>query len=226
MLENLIFDILEYMLWALMSQVETNLKVLCKLAKELGATNAASFDAKSVVVDERARLKCSVPICREYGLNLMCPPNVMSIQAFREILAKYNHAILIQIEAPIPLEMMEEIRKAEDVAALYKSPKFLDIFKKTFDPVKLKLHRMVHKVEAQAFALGYRFAAGFIAGSCKLCNECVTINSHEPCRHPFRARPSMEAVGIDVFKTAENAGLPFEIPPKDKTVRNGLVLVA
>ena len=209
-----------------MSQVEKDLVVLCKLAKELGATDAASFDAKSVVVDERARLKCSVPICDDYGLNLMCPPNVMSIQTFREILAKYNHAILVQIEVPIPPEMMREIQKAEDVAALYKSPKFLDIFKKTFDPVKLKLHRMVHKVEAQAFALGYRFAAGFIAGSCKLCNECVTINSHEPCRHPFRARPSMEAVGIDVFKTAENAGLPFEIPPKDKTVRNGLVLVA
>jgi len=36
----------------------------------------------------------------------------------------------------------------------------------------------------------------------------------------------MEAVGIDVFKTAKNAGLPFEIPAKDKTVWNGLVLVA
>lgn len=208
-----------------MPQVETDLEVLCKLAKEFGATNAASFDAKSVVVDERARLKCSIPICDDYGLNLMCPPNVMSIQAFREILAKYNHAILIQIEAPIPPKMMEEIRKAEDVAALYKSTKFLDIYKKTFDPVKLKLHRIVHKVEAQAFALGYRFATGFTAGSCKLCKECVAISSHEPCRQPFRARPSMEAVGIDVFKTAENASLPFEIPPKHKTVWNGLVLV-
>lgn len=212
-------------MWPLMSQVDTNLKALCKLARELGATNAASFNAKSVVVDERARLKCSIPICDDYGLNLMCPPNVMSIQAFREILAKYNHAILVQIEAPIPAEMVEEIRKAEDVAALYRSTKFLEIYKRSFDPVKLKLGRIVHKVEARAFALGYRFATGFIAGSCKLCKECVTIDSHQPCRQPFRARPSMEAVGIDVFKTAENAGLPFEIPVKDKTVWNGLVLV-
>jgi len=208
-----------------MSQLKTNLEALCKLAKELGATNAVSFDAKSVVVDERARLKCSVPICDDYGLNLMCPPNVMSIQGFREILAKYNHAILIQIEALIPPEMMEEIQKAEDVAALYKSARFIDSYRKTFDPVRSKLHRIVHKVEAQAFALGYRFATGFTAGSCKLCKECVAISSHEPCRQPFRARPSMEAVGIDVFKTAENAGLPFEIPAKGKTVWNGLVLV-
>jgi len=209
-----------------MSQLKTDLQVLCKLAKEFGATNVASLDARDVVVDERVRLKCSVPVCDDYGLNLMCPPNVMSVHGFREMLAKYNHAILIQIKSPIPPEMMEELQKAEDVAALYKSAKFLDSYRKTFDPVKLKLHRIVHKVEAQAFALGYRFATGFTAGSCKLCKECVAISSHEPCRQPFRARPSMEAVGIDVFKTAENAGLPFEIPPKDKTVWNGIVLVA
>lgn len=210
----------------MMSQLKTDLEVLCKLAKELGATDAASFDAKSVVVDERARLKCSIPICDDYGLNLMCPPNAMSVQTFREMLAKYKYAILVQIEVPIPLEMMEEIEKAEDVAALYKNARFLESYRKTFDPVKSRLHLIVHKVEAQAFALGYRFATGFIAGSCKLCEECAAISSHEPCRQPFRARPSMEAVGIDVFKTAENAGLPLEIPAKDKTVWNGLVLVA
>jgi predicted metal-binding protein len=209
-----------------MSQVETNLEVLCKLAKKLGATNAVSLDAKSVVVDERVRLKCCIPVCDDYGLNLMCPPNVMSVQEFREVLAKYSWAILIQIEELIPAEMKNEIRQADDVAALYKSAKFLDNYKKSFDPIKLKLHRIVHKVEAQTFALGYRFAAGLIAGSCKLCPACViSNNSQEPCRHPFRARPSMEAVGIDVFKTAENAGLPFDIPPKNKTVWNGLVLV-
>jgi len=208
-----------------MSQVEKDLAALCKLAKELGATDAASLDAKSVVVDERARLKCCIPICKNYGLSLMCPPNVMSVKDFGEMLAKYNYAILIQIEVPIPPEMKKEIQKAEDLAALYKSTKFLDSYRKTFDPVKSKLYRIVHKVEAKAFALGYRFAAGFTAGSCKLCKECVAISSHEPCRQPYRARPPMEAVGIDVFKTAENAGLPFEVPAKDKAVWNGLVLV-
>lgn len=209
----------------MMSQIEKNLQVLCKRAKELGATNVVSFDAKNVVVDERVRLKCCVPVCDDYGLNLMCPPNVMSVQEFREILAKYKHAILIQVEALIPAEMREEIQKADDVAALYRSNRFLDSYRKHFDPVKLKLHRIVHKVEAKAFALGYRFAVGFIAGSCKLCSECAAINPQEPCRHPFRARPSVEALGIDVFKTAENARLPFDIPPKEKTVWNGLILV-
>lgn len=209
-----------------MSQMEKNLEELCKRARELGATHVASFNAAEVVVDERVRLKCQVPVCDDYGLNLMCPPNMMGIQEFREMLAKYKWAILIQIQARIPDSMVKEIRRAEDVAALYKNAKFMDCYRKSFDPAKLQLHRIVHKVEALAFSLGYRFATGFIGGSCKLCTECVrSINSQESCRHPFRARPPMEAVGIDVFKTAENAGLPFDVPPKSKTVWNGLVLI-
>jgi predicted metal-binding protein len=35
----------------------------------------------------------------------------------------------------------------------------------------------------------------------------------------------MEAVGIDVFKTAKNAGLPYDIPTRNKAVWNGLVLI-
>jgi len=208
-----------------MSLVETNLQNLCRLARKLGATNAVSFSAKGVVVDERVRLKCRIPVCDDYGLNLMCPPNVMSVQEFREVLAKYNHAVLVQLEARIPAEMRAEIAKADDVSALYNSRGFLDSYEKHFNPIKLKLHRIVHKVEAHAFSRGYRFAVGFIGGSCKLCPECAAIDSHGSCRQPFRARPSMEAMGIDVYQTAQNAGLPFDIPPKSKTVWNGLILV-
>jgi len=209
----------------LMSQIEKDLKVLCKVAKELGATNAAPINAKGVVVDERVRLKCLIPPCDDYGVNLMCPPYVMSVQEFREVLSKYEWAILIQIEASITAEMKNEIQQASDVSALYTSKKFMNIYKKTFDPVRMKLHQIVNKVEAQASMLGYRFATGFKAGSCKLCPECTVRNSKEICRHPYQSRPSMEAVGIDVFKTAENAGLPFDIITKNKAVWNGLVLV-
>lgn len=208
-----------------MTQIETNLQNLCKLARKLGATNAASFYAKGVAVDERVRLKCSAPLCDDYGFNLMCPPNVTSVKEFREILAKYNHAILVQIEQPIPTEMRTEIKGANDVSALYQTRPFLDSYDKHFTPTKLKLHRIVHQIEAEAFSQGYRFAAGFIAGSCKLCPKCVATGSRGPCRHPFRARPSMEAMGIDAYQTAKNAGLPFNIPAKNKAVWNGLVLI-
>lgn len=208
-----------------MPEYEANIESLCKLAKKLGAAHAVSLSAQKVVVDERVRLKCSVPVCDDYGVSLMCPPNVMSVNEFRRILAKYKRAILVQFESPIPAEMRKEIKKANNVAALYRSGLFLKSYEEYFDPVKLKLHHAVCKIEAKAFELGYRFAVGFIAGSCKLCPACVTVNSGKPCRHPFEARPSMEAVAIDAFQTAANAGLPFKIPAKDKAVWNGLVLI-
>jgi predicted metal-binding protein len=209
----------------MMTQIEEHLEALCKLATKLGATNAVSFSARGVAVDERVRLKCRIPVCDDYGLNLMCPPNVISIKEFREILAKYNHAVLIQMEMRMPAEVKVEIRKANDVGALYKDPRFLESYKKHFTPVKLRLQRIVQKIESQAFSQGYRFTVGFIAGSCKLCPKCVAVDSCEPCRNPFRARPSMEAMGIDAYQTAKNAGLPFDIPAKDKIVWNGLVLI-
>ncbi len=208
-----------------MSQIESDLNALSKLAKDLGATNAVPLDAQDVVIDERVRLKCLIPPCDDYGSNLMCPPYVMNVREFREVLSKYNWALLIQIEAQITPEMKNKIKQAGDVAALYGDKKFLDIYKKSFGPARLKLHHIVNKVEAQANVLGYRFATGFKAGSCRLCVECIVTNSKGICRHPYQARPSMEAVGIDVFQTAKNAGLPFDIIVKNKAVWNGLVLI-
>jgi predicted metal-binding protein len=35
----------------------------------------------------------------------------------------------------------------------------------------------------------------------------------------------MEALGIDVIKTAESAGMPIDLPPMDSYVWTGLVLL-
>ena len=64
-------------------------------------------------------------------------------------------------------------------------------------------------IESLAFRDGYYLAAGFSCGSCKdtLCNGlyCQALDSRR-CRFPLRARPSMEAVGIDVFGLAASVG--------------------
>jgi predicted metal-binding protein len=80
-------------------------------------------------------------------------------------------------------------------------------------------------LERAAFKLGYRYAAAFSGGECVLCDECVGQGSGEACRHPFKARPSMEAVGIDVVATAEAAGLTVELPAEDHPAWTGLLLI-
>jgi len=78
-------------------------------------------------------------------------------------------------------------------------------------------------------ALGCAFAAGFGGGECRLCEACVAVqtgtSTREPCRQPFRARPSMEAVGVDVLATAAAAGLPIQMPATDDPVWTGLLLL-
>lgn len=186
-------------------------------ARELGATAAALLPAEQVVVDERVRLKCAVPVCQGYGHYLHCPPNTLSVDEFRSTLGRYTVALLVQVEsARGSLDVDEAGLGGKDAAALEEELHG--------EPNRL-LGRIVAGLEAAAFKAGYPYAAGFTGGICLLCPTCVGVGSGEPCRHPFEARPSMEGVGIDVLRTAANAGLPVSLS-SDAPVRwTGLVLV-
>jgi len=68
------------------------------------------------------------------------------------------------------------------------------------------------QIEIQAFFDGYHFA--FSMSNCILCETCCFP---APCRFPLKARPSMEALGIDVFATIKKIGLPLKtLKAKDK----------
>jgi len=83
---------------------------------------------------------------------------------------------------------------------------------------------IVADLEREIFLEGYYKAFAFGCGPCNLCSECDVENG---CRYPDRARPSMEAAGIDVFATARAAGFPIKVLKKrtDKQNRYGLVLI-
>jgi predicted metal-binding protein len=62
------------------------------------------------------------------------------------------------------------------------------------------------------------------SGPCDLCKECNLSGS---CNHRLEVRPSMEACGIDVFKTARDNRFPIEVMYTRDEERNifGSVLV-
>ena len=66
-------------------------------------------------------------------------------------------------------------------------------------------HKVTVKLEKELFLNGYYNAFGFASGPCPYCSEC----NLEQCKHPGKARPSMEASSIDVYATVRKAG--FEI---------------
>jgi predicted metal-binding protein len=202
---------------------EIHFNEFLKTASELGATAARVFDAKDVVVDERVRLKCCVPVCRNYGVSLMCPPNVMPLDEFRTVLSRFQKALLIQIGYDVPDRMLERIHASKDLAALYNDEAYLKEWDQTYLIAKNTLETIAERLEAAAFKKGFKYATAFSAGKCTLCEACAGIGNR--CRNPYRARPSMEAMGIDVGETARNAGLPFEEAASDRVVLNALLLL-
>ena len=60
------------------------------------------------------------------------------------------------------------------------------------------------RIERQAYIDGYYFA--FSASDCGLCASCAYP---QPCKFPHKARPAMQALGIDVFFTARAQNLPI-----------------
>ncbi len=197
--------------------IEDSLKRLYDKALELGATRASVFSARDVIVDERARLKCLVPRCPNYGKPL-CPPNVMPVDDFRRVLERYEHALLVQVLMGVSGKALrEKYGEGLTLSQMRQSPGYMEEVTAGIPA----FNNLVSRIEAEAFKLGYRFAAGFAGGS--FLAASLEEKGQVP---PFPARPGMAAMGIDVFETARRAGLPIAFPAEEiGPYHNGLILV-
>ncbi len=86
------------------------------------------------------------------------------------------------------------------------------------------LTRIIVHLEREIFLDGYYKTWSMGSGPCRLCKKCDTAGS---CQHGLEARPSMEACGIDVYKTARGNGFPIEVlrTPDEKRNFFGVILV-
>lgn len=173
--------------------IKHKLELLCREALRLGAARAKAVPTSRLVVREAARAKCFIPLCKFYGSSAMCPPhNPLTPRTTRRILKEYAWGVLFQLEA-----------KVEDFVGEGWRSRHLG--------TELKQKEMVARLEAKAFYMGFPLAMGFAAGECSLClpeDSCAVLRG-EPCAHPLRARPAMEACGFDVFAIAGSMGWPL-----------------
>lgn len=93
-----------------------------------------------------------------------------------------------------------------------------------FEP-EAEIKAIVADLERDIFLSGAWKAFGLGAGPCYFCRRCAV--EEKQCRHPERARPAMEACGIDVYSTAKRAGFPIEVVRTRRQCPNyyGLILV-
>ncbi len=135
--------------------------------------------------------------CRQYGKWLTCPPFSPTPNYTRKMLSDFSKALLMYVE---------------------------NISFKESDEHRVKFKRIIAALEREIFLDGYYKAFGMTAGPCRLCRTCDTSN---PCLHPYDARPSLEACGIDVYQTAKNCGLKLEVVKIQDSLfsRVGLIII-
>ena len=176
--------------------VRSDLERYCELALQSGASGAVCIPAGDVIIDERVRLKCVVPRCIRAGETPNCPPYAPDLDLIRRALGRFSWAILFKCNVA-PIEAYAPgsgTTKAEQRRVL---------------SFHQKSGEVVHVLERQAYKDGYHLAMGLGGGSCKdyLCQGqiCQFLDSGR-CRFPHRARPAMEAMGIDVIALINQAG--------------------
>ncbi len=173
-----------------------------KAALGLGAAGAKVIPADLVVVEDRVRLRCAVG-CPSYGTNLKCPPYVPTPDEFRKILSEYDFAMVVKHKPP---PMPEDLLGSKNVGLDVAKERLAGLRAQFLEDYRKRLGSML-ELEKAAFGNGYTFATAFVNGSCPLCEKCNVEKG--VCLNPTIARISAEAVGINVLKTAENAGMPI-----------------
>lgn len=102
----------------------------------------------------------------------------------------------------------------------------LDEYKRAilFEGPRGKVKKIAAALEREVFLTGCYKAFGMGAGPCYLCRRCAF---EQGCRHPDKARPAMEACGIDVFATVRRHGWPLNVVRQESDPQHyyGLVLV-
>lgn len=104
--------------------------------------------------------------------------------------------------------------------------KLLDKYKRAilFESKTSNTKEISVRMEREIFLSGFYKALGLGAGPCRLCRSC---SFEQGCRKPEKARPSMEACGIDVFATARKHGFTINVVRSYKDPQHyfGLVLI-
>ena len=175
--------------------VMPDLEILRDKALESGAAAAEIIPASHVMVDERVRLKCIVPRCLRAGETPNCPPYVPELDVIREAFAKFSWALLLKTHLePVEAYAPGSKKGQTEQSLLYHQ----------------KTGEIVYEIERLAYKHGYHLAMGFAGGPCKnaYCPniECSALIPRQGCRHPLRARVSMEGVGMDVYLMATKVG--------------------
>ena len=162
--------------------MDNQAKLEALLAKH-GYTDYKWMSPRDIVVGQWVRMKCMFG-CAEYGRTATCPPNVPSVQESRQFFDEYKTGVILHFE--------KQVDKPEHRHSWSR-----------------KVNQKLLKLERAVFVAGYEKAFLLFMDSCCICKECPGVR--EECKQPRSARPSPEAMGVDVFSTVRRYDYPIEV---------------
>jgi predicted metal-binding protein len=141
------------------------------------------IDPRKIVVAHWVRMKCLYG-CGEYGRTASCPPNVPGVAECERFFREYRRAVVFHFK--------KTVARPEDRFAWTRR-------------TNLKLL----KLERDVFLSGCEKAFLLFLDSCNICAECP--GTRQACKHPRMARPTPEALAVDVFASVRPLGYPIEV---------------
>ena len=154
-----------------------------RLFASRGFTDVRWIDPAEIVTAEWVRMKCRYG-CGEYGRNAACPPNVPSVADCTRFIREYRRAAVFHFP--------KKVDRPEDRHAWGR-----------------KVNLELVKLEQELFRSGFFKAFLIFFDSCGICLECAA--SRSACKEPKLARPTADALGVDVFTTVRKIGYPIEV---------------
>lgn len=154
------------------------------------------IDGSMLVFEERVRMNCFY--CGKYNTNWRCPPRIPSLD-YRRMVEEYDHAALIWVNEGLKGKDFNTVRNDSSI----------------------HLHKALLECEKWLYSRNNSTALSFTAGSCKLCKNGCAPNH---CANPYQARSPVEALGINIVKSAGLFGIDIRFPPEESLMRIGLLL--
>jgi predicted metal-binding protein len=169
-------------------------------AAQLGLHAWKEIEPTRLQPDPRIRRYCEENRCGNYGKHYMCPPRIGRLPELKSRIAQYPTGFLLQYGAVLnPARDQEELRKSKQF-----------------------FHDRILELEQHVLNAGAESVWGLIGGECALCAPCRAATD-EPCPYPDRARPSLEALGVDVMSLLERVGLEHRFHD-DRVIWTGCIL--
>ncbi|MBQ3553332.1 MAG: DUF2284 domain-containing protein [Clostridia bacterium] len=154
------------------------------------------INLEDIVFEERVKMNCFY--CGKYGTNWRCPPKIPDID-YKQMFSECSGGAFVYLKMPLDEDSYDDVRNESTLA----------------------LHKALLDMEKMMWEHNRPMAISFIGGSCKLCkNGC----GKEKCNNPYMSRSPVEALGINVIKSAEKYGIDIVFPPGEYMLRLGLLL--